>query len=134
MIFFNDGNVIQRPRIEIILSNGERKYDILMLVDSGADTSFISSIISERLELKLSSAYISTSASGLFKVRHGKVKADIIHGKDIISTGEIPVTVPLVETNKSNFERSALLGRQGFFTKFNVTVEECAKRTVLNWA
>ena len=61
-----DGRVIDRPRVEMQLSNGDKFFRLVMLVDSGADTSFIPLEVAEILELKLDGVRTSRSASGLF--------------------------------------------------------------------
>jgi hypothetical protein len=46
-----EGKIVYRPRVEIRLSNGDRSFRIAMLVDSGADTSFIPLEVAEILNL-----------------------------------------------------------------------------------
>jgi hypothetical protein len=58
---------VYRPRVEIRLSNGNQSIKLVMLVDSGADTSLIPLEIAEILELKLTDKRISNSASGPFE-------------------------------------------------------------------
>lgn len=49
-----EGKVIPRPRAEIRLVNKDKTFRVAMLVDSGADTSFIPIEIAEILGIELS--------------------------------------------------------------------------------
>jgi len=76
-----EGKVIPRPRVEIRLRNNGKTFKLAMLVDSGADTSFIPLEIAEILDIKLDEKIkTSRGASGPFKTRAGKVGAELIKG------------------------------------------------------
>lgn len=75
-----DGKVVPRPRVEIRLVNGTKTFRLAMLVDSGADTSFIPKEIADILELKLSEPKKLRSASGPFDTASSKVRAELLKG------------------------------------------------------
>ena len=91
-----EGKTIPRPRVEIRLKNGDKTFRIAMLVDSGADTSFIPLEIAEILDLKLSEKNNkSRSASGPFETKESIIEAEIIKGNTTIPIGKMPVIVPI---------------------------------------
>lgn len=126
-----DGKVVPRPRVEIRLNNGDKSFKVAMLVDSGADTSFIPKEVADILGLQLSEPKTSRSASGPFETSKGTVKAELIKGNQKISLGEIPVTVPTKTIDGNNLESYALLGRVPFFRQFDVTFRETTRKLVL---
>ena len=126
-----DGKLIPRPRIEVRVSNGRNNIRLVMLVDSGADTSFIPLEVAEILQLHLGATKTSRSASGPFSTRHGEIKAEIVKGNQLIPLGKLPVNVPVKKTQDHNFLSYALLGRIGLFTQFDVTFREKTKKLIL---
>lgn len=128
-----DDKIIPRPRLEIRLRNGEKTFRVAMLVDSGADISFISFEIADILGLKLSSeTFTSRSASGSFETRRGTVYAELMKGSDNIALGEIPVSVPAKPSaDPKYYANYALLGRTPFFKKFDVTFRENIQKLIL---
>lgn len=126
-----DGRVVPRPRVEIRLVNGTKTFRLAMLVDSGADTSFIPKEIADILELKLSESKKSRSASGPFDTASAKVSAELPKGNQSIPLGEMPVTVPLRTMDSNNLESYALLGRFTFFRIFDITFRETTGKLVL---
>jgi len=100
----HDGRTIPRPRVEIRLTNGVKAFRIAMLVDSGADTSFIPKEVADILDLKLSDPKKSRSASGPFETANSKVSVELIKGNQKISLGEMPITVPLKSIHSTNLE------------------------------
>jgi predicted aspartyl protease len=126
-----EGRVIPRPRVEIRLINGDKVFRLAMLVDSGADTTFIPKEVAEILELKLSETRKSRSASGPFETASGKVMAVLVKGREEIPLGEIPVIVPVKTIDDNNLQSYALLGRFPFFHYFDITFRERTKKLVL---
>lgn len=126
-----DGKIVPRPRVEIRLMNGTNNFRIAMLVDSGADTSFIPKEVADILQLKLSDPKTSRSASGPFQTAQSTVKAELIKGIGSIPLGEMPVIVPLKAIDNNNLESYALLGRFPFFRQFDVTFRETTRKLVL---
>ncbi|SRR5690606_10432603 len=126
-----DGKLVPRPRVEIRLINGTNIFRIAMLVDSGADTSFIPKEVADILQLRLSEPKTSRSASGPFQTAHSTVKAELIKGGGSIPLGEIPIIVPLKSIDNNNLESYALLGRFPFFRQFDVTFRETTRKLIL---
>lgn len=126
-----DGKIIPRPRVEVRLSNGSIDIRLVMLVDSGADTSYIPLEVAEILQLQLGDPKTSRSASGPFVTRFGKVTAEIVKGRELVPLGEIPVNVPVKKVEAGNFLSYALLGRIGVFTQFDIIFRENTKKLIL---
>ena len=128
-----EGKVVARPRVEIRLSNGDNSFRIAMLVDSGADTSFIPLEVAEILDLKLSDKKRSRSASGPFETALSIVKAELIKGTQKIPLGQIAVVIPTrkLEDEPGNLDTYALLGRKEFFRKFDITFRETTSKLIL---
>lgn len=126
-----DGKTIYRPRVEVRVFNGSNDIRLVMLVDSGADTSFLPLEVAEILQLKLGSPKVSRSAAGPFTTRFTTVQAELIKGREKIPLGPIPVNVPTRKTEKGNFLSYSLLGRIGIFNKFDITFRENTKKLIL---
>lgn len=126
-----DGKIVPRPRVEIKLKNGDKVFRLAMLVDSGADTSFIPKEVAEILDLKLSEPRKSRSASGPFETASSKVSAELVKGRETIPLGEMPVIVPMKAIDSNNLESYALLGRFTFFKIFDVTFRETTGKLIL---
>ena len=103
-----------------------------MLVDSGADTSFLPLEIAEILELKLSEkSHTSRSATGPFETKHASVEAEILRGDTCIPIGAIQVIVPISKLNDRYITSYALLGRNPFFKKFDITFRDKNRKLIL---
>lgn len=126
-----NGKIIPRPRIEIILNNGGKVFRLVMLVDSGADTSFIPLEVAEILELKLGASQTSRSASGPFETAPSKCHAELAKGNTMIPLGEIQLIIPLKKIDDQNIMSYALLGRRPFFNFFDVTFRENSLKVIL---
>jgi hypothetical protein len=127
------GNLVARPKVEIRLSNGDKSLKIAMLVDSGADISFLPLEVAEILDLKLSDKKKSRSASGLFETALSTVNAELIKGTQRIPLGLMDVRIPTKKTDdqSGNPDTFALLGRKEFFRKFDITFRETTHRLIL---
>lgn len=102
-----------------------------MLVDSGADTSFIPLHIANILKIKLGKPIEARSASGPFMIKKGTINVTLIKGHIEIPLGQIPVDVPIQELKGGNQLDYALLGRIGLFTQFDITFREKTKKLLL---
>lgn len=103
-----------------------------MLVDSGADTSFLPLEVADILGLKLSEKlHTSRSASGPFETKHASGEAEILRGDRAIPIGTIHVTVPVAKVNEQYMTSYALLGRDSFFQKFDVTFRDKSRKLIL---
>lgn len=124
-----DDKFVYRPKIEVILSNGEESISLVMLLDSGADTSLIPLYIAETLNLKITDKVTSKSASEDFETGVSEVHVDLKKGNRIIKLGRMPVLVNLEKDNKKNTH--LLLGRNNFFKKFDIIFRENTLRILL---
>lgn len=123
--------IVPRPRVEIVLRNGEKVFRLVMLVDSGADTSFIPLEVAEILELKLGKTHTSRSASGPFETAQSQCHAALAKGISVISLGDLPLTIPTQKIDDQNVLSYALLGRRPFFNLFDVTFRENSLEIIL---
>lgn len=126
-----EGKVVFRPKIEVALKNKGKAIRLVMLVDSGADTSFLPLEVAELLELKLSEkTHISRSASGPFETKHALVQAEIRRDARL-PIGTLRVTVPVSKMDEKYAMNYALLGRDPFFKKFDVPFRDGSRKLVL---
>jgi hypothetical protein len=116
------------PSIPVTLSGKGGKYEFMVLLDSGADVSAIPKHMAELLNLDLN--HEKEEAFGI----GGKVPAvstymDIEINKPHESHGfRIPVKVILDE-----YDFPPLIGRAGFFDKFDITFSQTDKRVSLKY-
>lgn len=123
--------LVPRPRVEIRLSNGDKTFKFAMLVDSGADVSFIPLEVAEILGLKLEDKQKSSSASGEFETFRSTVSADLLKGTTTYPLGNMDIRVPCKSTESANLNAHALLGRSLFFKRFDITFRETIFKIVL---
>ncbi len=102
-----------------------------MLVDSGADTSFIPLEVAEILELDLTKRKTSRSASGPFETSITFAIGELIKGTKSIPLGPITLIVPTKKIDDDNLDNYALLGRKEFFKKFDVTFRDNTRKLIL---
>ena len=126
-----DGDVIERPRVEMRLSNGDKFFRLIMLVDSGADTSFIPLEVAEILELKLGEIKKSRSASGPFETTSASCEVELIRRGKAIPLGNMNFIIPTKKVDDKNIMSYALLGRIPFFNYFDITFRENLRKIIL---
>ncbi len=126
-----DGKIIARPRLEMLLRNGDRVFRLVMLVDSGADTSFIPLEVAEILELKLGEVKTSRSASGPFETTSATCQVELVKGGKPIPLGEMLFVIPTKKLDDENITSYALLGRGPFFNYFDITFRENDGKLIL---
>lgn len=126
-----DGKTIKRPRVEILLKNGDKVFRLVMLVDSGADTSFIPLEVAELLELKLGEVKKSRSASGPFETTNSTCEIELVKRGNNIPLGQIPVVIPTKKIDDTDVSSYALLGRFPFFSFFDITFRENSGKLIL---
>ena len=95
------GKQYARPKVEAILRNGEIEFRTLMLIDSGADVSFLPAIVAEILELDLSEETTrSKGVSGWFERRNGACEVSLVAKMGTLELRTIPVIVPVVDCDE----------------------------------
>ncbi len=114
------------PAIEVIFQ-GKSKFaqKIVALIDSGADLSVIPLDLAKFLNVDLSmNESISHGIGGKVKSKRSKIKVSV-NGDRRKYTFEIPIEV-ILEGNPP-----VILGRQGFFDKFEITLIEAEQKIKL---
>lgn len=120
------GANIRTPTIPVTLK-GDSSFSmkVLALVDSGADVSVIPKGLAEVLNLDLSKeTQISYGISGEVKVKNSNMTITVQKNREKY-TFAIPVQVILDDS------APIILGRQGFFEKFIITIDEKNKKVQL---
>lgn len=114
------GSDIRTPTIPVILKgNSETSIEVYALIDSGADVSVLPKALAELLNLDLSGKEeISYGIGGEIKVKNTKVHITMNKAREKYDF-LIPVQVVL-----NGEEPPIILGREGFFEKFIVTIDE----------
>lgn len=123
-----DGTMWKAPFVPIYVRDKEGKVlRIVALVDSGADTTVVPKDLAEVLGLKEGEAYEETGGiGGKVKVKKSKLSFEIKGGHENHSLN-IPVLVLQGEGNSVPL----LLGRNGFFDEFHITLRENEEKIVL---
>ena len=117
------GRTYARPKVEAVLRNGDNEFRTLMLIDSGADVSFIPAVVAEILELDLSEETTrSKGVSGWFETRSATCEVSLVAKRGVLELRTIPVIVPVVdcEEEEGTSVDYCLLGRDPFFTRYDV--------------
>jgi hypothetical protein len=105
-----------------------------MLLDSGADISFIPPAVAATLELKLEDKEISVGASGPFETWNSVVEAWLIQsGVGEYPVGKIGVKVPVEEPAGGSGNQLAylLLGRIPMFDLFDIHFKQAQRKVFL---
>jgi len=127
---------IKKPVIEVVFRKFSERRDaeknrevrMLALVDSGADLSFIPMEVAEYLRLDIDkSEFPILTAAGRTSVYKTQVHVEIPRrGKLPIPIGLLNAFVMPTETGKY-MPHYVVLGRQDFFDKFEITINERAQ-------
>jgi len=124
-----DGTTCKRPAIPILFSNGDSKYDILSLIDSGADMSALDFRWAKLLNLDLSGKRTkSYGVTGSADTIISNVKLEIGKGHESYSI-DVPVRVLFVDDTAPYVP--TLIGRKGFFDNFVITIDESEQKVKL---
>jgi hypothetical protein len=108
------GRYYARPKVEAILRNGENEFRTLMLIDSGADVSFLPAVVAEILEIDLSEGTTrSKGVSGWFETRSGVCEVSLVAKRGILELRTIPVIVPVVDCDEEEGSSVVLSPWQG---------------------
>lgn len=119
-------NGLRKPTIPVEFKLESEGYiEVMCLVDSGSDVVVLPKGMAKLLNIKLSKEKsISKGIGGNVPIRRGRVSFRIKkqHGHHSLT-----VPVEVVETD----DIPVLLGREGFFDKFKVTIDEQNKKVIL---
>jgi hypothetical protein len=127
------GKLYARPRVEAVLRAGDREFRTLMLIDSGADVSFIPAAVADILKLDLSEEVTrSRGVSGWFETRSGECEVSLVARRGVLELGKIPVIVPVVDLDEEEGTSLdyCLLGRDPLFTRYNIHFKQRSRLIV----
>jgi len=123
-----------RPRIEIVLRKFSERYNPKTnpefrthgLIDSGADVCFLPRVIANvlKLDLKEEKKKEATGANGKFWTYRTEMYLEIIDKGRRIGVDTVEVAVNEKDPKDLNPEKGILLGRQGLFDNYEITINE----------
>jgi len=121
-----DGTTIKTPSIPIMISGKKESFQVIALLDSGADVSVISKDMAELLGINLNKeSHKSFGIGGSVSSIHSNMNIIVERGHE-----RYPLNIPiLVILDEYSFP--PLLGREGFFDYFTVTFEQRNQRVSL---
>ena len=120
-----DGTKVKAPAIPVTLI-GKTIFDVIAIIDSGADVTAISKSIADLLEIDLSApAEKAHGIGGTIDVIPSKCSIRVEKGHEKYQF-DIPIKVIVNESNLP-----VLLGRAGFFDNFEVTMNQKQNRISL---
>jgi hypothetical protein len=126
-----DGTTCKRPAIPVLFSHGDEKVEIMSLVDSGADMSAIDYRWAELIGLDLSGDKTKSYGVGSeIDTVISRVRIEVFRGHERYSY-DIPIRVLFVDDSKPFI--TTLIGRQGFFDHFKVTIDESQQKVILKY-
>src|SRR3989338_5433901 len=121
-----DGTTVKTPSIPILISGKTESFQVIALLDSGADVSVISKDMAELLGMNLDKeSHKSFGIGGAVNSISSNIKIVVEKGHERYSLN-IPVLVILDE-----YSFPPLLGREGFFDYFKVTFEQQNQKVLL---
>jgi hypothetical protein len=122
-----NGNEVFRPTIPIEISYQGKSMAFVAIIDSGSDISYIPKWVSDALGIKIKGKtdFVDT-INGKIKVVEDFVNVAIRHGKDV-ERFVLPVDIPVDEEHTDEI----IIGRKGFFDRFDITFKENSRRIVL---
>lgn len=121
-----DGTFVKTPSIPVLLSGVDESFQIVALLDSGADVSVISKDLAELLKLDLKKdVRKSFGIGGPVNSVESEVKLTIEKDHEKYSF-KIPLLVILDE-----YSLPPLLGRNGFFNHFKISFDQENQKVIL---
>ena len=127
------GKLYARPKVEAVLRNGDNEFRTLMLIDSGADVSFIPAAVADILKMELSEESTrSRGVSGWFETRSGVCEVSLVARHGVLELGTIPVIVPVMDLDEEEGTSLdyCLLGRDPLFTRYNIHFKQRSRLIV----
>lgn len=122
-----NGIEVFRPTIPIEIGYNGASMKFVAIVDSGSDESYIPKSIAEILGIETKGRQTTVSTiNGTVKVITTLIKITIRH-KSETERFTVPVDVPVEEDGTNEI----ILGRRGFFDRFDITFKENSKRIIL---
>jgi len=116
---------IKRPWVPVTLYHKDKKQDVAMLLDSGADSTLIPLGLAKYLGLDLTGEKDTTQGvGGNIETIQSKVSIKIGRGSEIHKLTNVPVIV-------ADNDDWLILGRRGFFNKFNITFKENETKIII---
>lgn len=120
------GEKVKTPATLVTFVGPKATFDIICIIDSGADISILSKETAEVLGISLSGKMeYSYGVGGKVQTVPSHVEIRIGHGQEVYKD-TIPVRVVL-----DPYDMPPLLGRKGFFELYEVTIKEKKQRVEL---
>ena len=115
-----DGTIVKTPSIPITINGKtESSYDVIALLDSGADISVIPQDFAELIGLDLNQkTTVAFGIGGEVKSIEDQIEIMVKKGHEEY-TFRVPVKIIL-----GDYDFPILLGREGFFNKFLITFDQ----------
>jgi len=124
----SDNKIIYRPKIPIILRKYRKQVTLPATIDSGSDVTVIPREVAEFLELDISDKKRQVDGiGGAVQTIETTVNLEISKGRTKEYIPHMPVKVLLTKSPINDI----LLGRVPFFSKFDITFKENARRVIL---
>ena len=123
-----NGTTSKRPYVLVRFFHNDKELEQYALIDSGADMSAMDYRYAAKLGLDLTGRRVKTfGVSGPVESVVTRIYVEISKGHEHY-VYEIPIRVLFSETE---FFAPTLLGRQGFFDKFVITIDESEQKIKL---
>lgn len=117
----------KRPMVPITFSDGDESFEVLALLDSGADQTAMSQEMAEALGLDLTGTKSTAfGIGGKVDCVNSRVHITIQKGHEHYN-----MTVPVKVILMKDLQFPPLLGRLGFFDEFEITFNDHKKKMVL---
>ncbi len=123
-----DGTLRKAPFIPIFVrTEGNKLVRLVALLDSGADTTVLPKGLAKILGLKEEKEIIETGGiGGKVKVKKSKMQFRISGSRE-----NYPLTIPILVLQDSNEDMPLILGRQGFFENFHITLRQNEEKVTI---
>lgn len=118
----HNGRIISLPVLPVRIRSNSKKVSLLLLIDSGAETTLLTREDAELLGINLKKGketIVGGISSGLLKAFRHEITIEI---------DQIKLKIPVLFADSNESPR--VLGREGIFEHFYVIFEEKAKRTI----
>jgi len=117
---------IHRPTVDLVFEEKEGSNLYSFIVDSGADISLAPRQLAERIGLNWAKGS-QTTLTGISSRPECSVDGRIHEASAILPYVALKLTLPICFANG---DAPYLVGREGFFDRFNITLDKKKRRTI----
>lgn len=122
-----NGIEVFRPTIPIEMGYKGNSLKFVAIIDSGSDVSYIPQWVANALGIQIKGKTdIVDTVNGKIRVVEDFVNITIRHGKET-ERFLIPADIPMDQEQTDEI----ILGRRGFFDRFDITFKENSRRIIL---